>query len=618
MDIVSRLAARAAKRVAAGALNGHSVSELACELGVSERHLRRAFERELGVSPLQLALTHWLLLAKRLLADTSLPVTRIAYASGFQSLRRFNAVFQEHYRMPPSALRRSRRARSTNGSGNRADLLRLTLAYRAPLAWDALADCLARDAIPGVDFVEDAQYGRTIELDGRRGAILVQDSIMAENGASAFAAQERAPGSAHLNVDISLSLVPVLMPLLARLRHLLDLDAEPTVIDSHLAGEGLGALVMRHPGMRIPGAFSGFEVAFRTLLGGWPQTDLAMKEVARRVVEAVGEPSEISDSRLAWLLPTAERVANAGAQRLRELGVPHVNAEALVSIAKGTVDGSVRLHAGGDPMEARRALLAIGGVSEQVATMIIMRALSWPDAFPIAASEPDSASLLARAERWRPWRAYATLHLSDGRGPSPRDRGEASSCELSPQPTAKVSRLFLVRVHPLREFRGVVPLGADHPCESASMIVAGAKPRDRVRKIIGRPPSEVASCEGVDVHPVYAREHPPAALGEYRVERGCVPANDVGHCLPQIEEIVGREGRGCGDDVTSEADIGRALHREQVRIDYILDVDSAKQQLVDLHVCRGECRSNVGIVVRLREEAGGAKDDDRQFVTPVK
>jgi AraC family transcriptional regulator, regulatory protein of adaptative response / DNA-3-methyladenine glycosylase II len=411
MDIVSRLAARAAKRVAAGALNGHSVAELACELGVSERHLRRAFERELGVSPVQLALTHRLLLAKRLLADTSLSVTRIAYASGFQSLRRFNAVFCEHYRMPPSALRQSRRARSTSGIGGRPDLLRLTLAYRAPLAWDALADCLARDAIPGVDFVEGGQYGRTVELDGRRGAIFVQDSVAAGNGATADGAQERAPGSAHLDVDISLSLVPVLMPLLARLRHLFDLDAEPTVIDSHLAAEGLRAFVMRRPGVRIPGAFSGFEAAFRTLLGGWPRSDLEVNELAQRVVEALGEPSDITEPRLGWHLPTAERVVNAGADRLQELGVPHSSAMALAAIAREVMSGRLSLHAGGDPIETRCALLAIDGVSEQMATMIIMRALSWPDAFPIAKSESASESLLSCAEKWRPWRAYALLHL---------------------------------------------------------------------------------------------------------------------------------------------------------------------------------------------------------------
>ena len=431
MDIVSRLAARAAKRVAAGALNGHSVAELACELGVSERHLRRAFERELGVSPVQLALTHRLLLAKRLLADTSLPVTRIAYASGFQSLRRFNAVFWEHYRMPPSALRRSRRVRSTSGGGDRTDLLRLTLAYRAPFAWDALVDCLAADAIPGVDFVEDGRYGRTVELDGRRGAIFVQDSIVGEGSTSA-GAQESAHGSFHLNVDISLSLVPVLMPLLARLRHLFDLDAEPTVIDSHLAAEGLRALVTRRPGMRIPGAFSGFEVAFRALLGGWPRAGREVNEMAQRVVQAIGEPTDSADPRLGWLMPTAERVASAGPDRLRELGVPLPRAEALAAIAREVASGHLRLHAGADPIETRRALLAIDGVSEQLATMIIMRALSWPDAFPIPepgsgdiARESAAASLLARAEKWRPWRAYALLHLWMERDLRPDSRSYA-------------------------------------------------------------------------------------------------------------------------------------------------------------------------------------------------
>jgi AraC family transcriptional regulator of adaptative response / DNA-3-methyladenine glycosylase II len=129
------------------------------------------------------------------------------------------------------------------------------------------------------------------------------------------------------------------------------------------------------------------------------------------VVEALGEPSESADPRLGWLLPTAPRVASAGACRLQSLGVPQVHAEALVAIAVAMVDGRLELHAGGDPVEARRALLAISGVSDQLATMIIMRALSWPDAFPVSASDLASASIVARADKWRPWRAYALLHL---------------------------------------------------------------------------------------------------------------------------------------------------------------------------------------------------------------
>lgn len=202
MDAVPRLARLAAQRIAAGALNGPSVADLARELGVSERHLRRALERELGVSPAELAQTHRLLLAKRLLAETSLPVTRIAFASGFQSLRRFNSVFRERYRLSPTALRRAVPTNRAMPASPTGDFVTLTLAYRPPLDWPLLVARLARDAVPGVTLVEGALYGRAVRLDGRTGAIL------ATNVAT----------KSHLEVAVSLSLLPVLMPLLARLR----------------------------------------------------------------------------------------------------------------------------------------------------------------------------------------------------------------------------------------------------------------------------------------------------------------------------------------------------------------------------------------------------------------
>ena len=223
---VSRLAQVASERIAAGALNGHSVADLASELGVSERHLRRALEREVSVSPLELAQTHRLLLAKRLIVDTDLPMTRVAYASGFQSLRRFNTVFRAQYRMPPSALRRGRKTTAYEDGS-----LRLTLAYRAPLAWDALAHALPREA--------------TVSIDGHSGVVAV------ENRAA----------DAHLVATVSESLLPVLMPLIAGLRRVFDLDAEPALIDAHLTAGGLGDLVARWPGVRVPGAFEGLEGA---------------------------------------------------------------------------------------------------------------------------------------------------------------------------------------------------------------------------------------------------------------------------------------------------------------------------------------------------------------------
>jgi len=218
VDAVSQLARAAAQRIAAGALNGHGVADLASELGVSQRHLRRALEREVRVSPLELAQTHRLLLAKRLIVDTDLPMTRVAYASGFQSLRRFNASFRKRYRMAPSALRRGRRMRAwVEGS------LKLTLSYRRPLAWDVLMSALPREA--------------TISLDGHRGRVSLDNS----------------PAEGHLVVEIAESLLPVLMPLIAGLRRVFDLDAEPALIDAHLSAGGLGQIVARWPGVRVPG-----------------------------------------------------------------------------------------------------------------------------------------------------------------------------------------------------------------------------------------------------------------------------------------------------------------------------------------------------------------------------
>lgn len=179
-------------------------------------------------------------------------MTHIAFASGFQSLRRFNTVFHARYRMSPSALREPSRvaARTESPAGPAGDLVRLTLAYRAPFAWSMLLERLAADAVPGVEVVDGGRYGRTVALEGCRGLVLVEDAPAASNAGRA----RRTAGGAHVTVDLSASLLPVLMPLLARLRHLFDLDAEPAVVDAHLGDGGLAALVERRPGLRIPGA----------------------------------------------------------------------------------------------------------------------------------------------------------------------------------------------------------------------------------------------------------------------------------------------------------------------------------------------------------------------------
>jgi AraC family transcriptional regulator of adaptative response / DNA-3-methyladenine glycosylase II len=394
-DAVPRVARAAAIRIAAGALNGRSVAELASELGVTERHLRRAMERELGVSPVELAQTHRLLMAKCLLTDTDLPVTRVAFASGFQSLRRFNTVFQERYRLSPSRLRQGQRPQQVTPAPELpGDWIRLTLGYRAPIAWDALVGSIAPDTPAGVGVVEGARYGRTVAVEGCRGVIFVEVD----------------PQASQVRVELSESLLPALMPLLARLRHLLDLDAEPAAIDPHLAAGGLADLVAQRPGLRVPGAFDGFEIVARELLG---------PELHARVTEELGEPIDNGVALLERLAPTPERVADAGPEFLARLGVPPATAGALVESARSLVEGALRLEPGSDVPATLRALGGIPGIEALTATRIVTRALHWPDAFPIgdarlqrAAGVRGVRAMSRMAEQWRPWRSYAAAHLA--------------------------------------------------------------------------------------------------------------------------------------------------------------------------------------------------------------
>jgi AraC family transcriptional regulator of adaptative response / DNA-3-methyladenine glycosylase II len=393
IDPVSRLAYKAAHRIAAGALNGRKVADLAADLCVSERHLRRALQREMGVSPVELAQTHRLLLAKRLLAETALSVTDVAFASGFESLRRFNFAFHERYGMSPSALRRPAPVN---------DLLRLTLAYRPPLAWEELISFLGREATPGVEAVAGRRYSRTVRLDGRSGVVVAEDS----------------PAEAQVTVDVSSSLLPVLMPLLARLRQLFDLDAQPTVVDAHLERGGLAALVRRRRGVRLPGALDGFEVGLHALLSGGASSAAEARELAGRIAAALGEPLDTGVPGLDRLAPSAEHVAEAGAPGLAACGVPSPCAEILTAFARAVAGGALPLEPGNDVAETHRALMEVAGMDEALATTIVMRALYWPDAFPwtdpgllSAAGAPSPRALRTRAEKWRPWRAYAALHL---------------------------------------------------------------------------------------------------------------------------------------------------------------------------------------------------------------
>jgi AraC family transcriptional regulator of adaptative response / DNA-3-methyladenine glycosylase II len=213
-----------------------------------------------------------------------------------------------------------------------------------------------------------------------------------------------------VNVDFSVSLVPALMPLLARLRHLLDLDAEPAVIDRHLAESGLARLIQGHPGLRMAGAFDGFEVAVRELLGA---------DLLGRVTQVLGEPLATSVPLLDRLAITAERVEDAGAPGLSSLGVPQQQAEVVVTLAGQVAEGTLRLEPGADMQSILRKLEEIPGIGAATARSIVIRALHWPDEFPStdraiqrAAGVTGMRELRQLAERWRPWRSYAAAHLT--------------------------------------------------------------------------------------------------------------------------------------------------------------------------------------------------------------
>lgn len=412
IEATTALAEQAARRIAAGALNEGSVDELARELAVTSRHLRRSVQQHLGVSPIELATTHRLLLAKRLLHETTLPVTQVAFASGFESARRFNDAFKRRYRLAPGQLRRDARtdagevASPSDSDSLGGEMVTLTLEYRAPLDWNALVGFLAKRAAPGVERVDGTRYSRTLHLSGHTGHFSVEPSP--NDGRQTT-----------LAASISPSLVPVLMPLLARIRDLFDLDANPDAIAAHLIRGGLPSDAETIAATRIPGSVDPFELTVRAILG--QQVSVAgATTLMGRFVRTFGESYRDGGALFTHLAPTATRVARAAPSELASLGIPATRAEALRRLAVEVSSGNLSLApgGGGDVRRTMDALVALPGIGEWTANYVAMRALRWPDAFPAgdlvlrkAAGDMTPAALIKRAELWRPWRAYAAMAL---------------------------------------------------------------------------------------------------------------------------------------------------------------------------------------------------------------
>ncbi len=396
----SNTVSRGLSLIELGALDQSGVDALSQRLGVGERQLRRLFRQHLGASPMAVAQTRRILLAKQLIHETRLPMTEIAFASGFSSIRRFNETFRTLFARAPSQLRRS--GKRCIAIADETDFS-LLLRYQPPYDWPAMLDFLRRRAIPGIEMADHDSYARSFDLDGIQGTVTVR------------------PGAGHaLRASIRVGKLSVLPRIIARLRRVFDLAADPLAIAAHLATDpALAPLVARRPGLRVPGAWDGFELAIRAVLGQQITVRGAV-QIAARLVATHGTTLTEPERALTHVFPQPRALASAD---LVPLGIPRSRARALSAVAAAMVEDPQLLDANCSLEQAVRRLRAIRGVGEWTAQYIALRQLREPDAFPAAdigllraltddrGRRPAAEELQARSERWRPWRAYAAQHL---------------------------------------------------------------------------------------------------------------------------------------------------------------------------------------------------------------
>lgn len=391
----SATVSRALRLIEDGVLDHTNIDALCERLGIGARQLRRLFRKHLGTSPIQVARMRRADFARRLIETTGLSMTHIAEAAGFGSIRRFNAVMNEVYGCPPTALRK--------GPAPDAAGLELEIPVRRPFAWNALLATLDASATPGVERVLHGRYYRTARFKQAVGDVCVSFDEA---------------GSA-LRVRVSHSLNSYLLDVVSGVRRLFDVEADVGVITEHLIGDPLlDTWLQAMPGLRVLGAFDHFETAVMTLLGQHIGAE-DLTELAQRVTEKHGKEIETSQEGLTHLFPTPYALSTA---RLEVVGVPKRRSKSIQALARAVHEGALRLDGSPSLEEALRGLRAIPGVGATTADYIAMRVYREPDAFPTndqrlrAAASVDGTTigaieLEARAERWRPWRAYAAMCL---------------------------------------------------------------------------------------------------------------------------------------------------------------------------------------------------------------
>jgi AraC family transcriptional regulator, regulatory protein of adaptative response / DNA-3-methyladenine glycosylase II len=392
--------ARGLRLIRAGALDDADVGNLAARLGVGARQLRRLFETHLGASPAAVARARRVHFARALLDQSDLSVTAVAFAAGFRSVRQFNHAVRATFRESPRALRRRRTAAPTAG-----EPLALRVAYRPPLDWEALLGFLALRLTPGVDAVRDGRYHRTVAVGDAVGSITV----------------EPVAGEAALLLRVRLAECAGVQELVERVRRLFDLDADPREIGAQLArSPALHAQVVAAPGLRVPGAWDPFEIAMRAVIGQQISVRAATTLIGR-LVAAFGARIDAGDG-LTHLFPRADVLADAD---VAAIGLPRTRAATVRALAAAVAHGEPVLDAACSYETVVERLCAIRGVGPWTAQYIAMRGLGEPDAFPAGdlgvrkalgngAGPLAPAAVERLAEAWRPWRAYAVMHLWNG------------------------------------------------------------------------------------------------------------------------------------------------------------------------------------------------------------
>ena len=390
----SDLAARAVRLIADGVVDREGVPGLAARLGYNRRQVERALLAELGAGPLALARAQRAQTARTLVETTALPIADVAFAAGFGSVRQLNDVVREVFATTPGELRR--RAAPTAVAG----AIDLRLPFRAPLHPDQLFGHLAATAVPGVEQWRGGAYRRTLRLPHGSGIVALT------------------PHPTHIGCRLSLTDLRDLAPAVARCRRLLDLDADPVAVDARLAQDDvLAPRVAKVPGRRVPRTVDEDELAVRAVLGQQVSTAAARTHAARLVVEA-GEPVADPEGGLTHLFPTAAAVAAVDPESLR---LPRTRRATVLRLARALADGEADLAPGADRASARAQLHALPGIGPWTVETIAMRALGDPDAFlpgdlgvvlaARALGLGEGRALLARAESWAPYRAYAVQHL---------------------------------------------------------------------------------------------------------------------------------------------------------------------------------------------------------------